>query len=298
MDKLIENKIIELYLSGIGSTTIVKLTNIPKRKILNLLKNKNILRNRYHGDDFYNQFWNEKNMWCGNWVCEMCNETIKFCVNNKVYLNRNLNKKKICKSCANKNQIGENNPFYGKKHTENSKKSISEKKIGIKTSDHMSTDKYRKIVSDLAKERWQSGKMEKTRLKLSQMMKDKHANGELKSINRSKPEFEIIEYLESINIKCEPSYNVESKIFDIYIPKYNLLIEYNGDYWHCNPKKYEADYYNKKKNKTAKEIWEYDKNKLYLAKKYGYNCIVIWETDYKKNKNIIKEIFNNYEQIK
>jgi hypothetical protein len=58
MDKLIENKIIELYLSGIGSTTIVKLTNIPKRKILNLLKNKNILRNRYHGDDFYNQFWN------------------------------------------------------------------------------------------------------------------------------------------------------------------------------------------------------------------------------------------------
>jgi G:T-mismatch repair DNA endonuclease (very short patch repair protein) len=87
-------------------------------------------------------------------------------------------------------------------------------------------------------------------------------------------------------------------MFHIYIPKYNLLIEYNGDYWHCNPKKYEADYYNKKKNKTAKEIWEYDKNKLYLAKKYDYNCIVIWETDYKKNKNIIKEIFNNYEQIK
>ena len=68
-----------------------------------------------------------------------------------------------------------------------------------------------------------------------------------------------------------------------------------GDYWHCNPKKYEADYNNKKKNKTAKEIWEYDKNKLYLAKKYGYNCIVIWEADYKKNKNIVKEIFNNYE---
>lgn len=298
MDKLIEEKIIKLYLSGIGSTTIVKMTNISKRKILKLIKDKNILRNRYHSDEFYKQFWIEDDKWCGNWTCQKCNQKVKFCVNDKTYLNRNLNKKKICKICSDKNQIGENNHFYGKKHSENSKKLISEKKIGVKTSDHMSTNKYRKLISKLAKERWESGKMEETRLKLSQMMKDKHANGELKSINRSKAEFEIIDYLESIGIKCEPSYNVESKIFDIYVAKYNLLIEYNGDYWHCNPKKYEANYYNKKKNKTAKEIWEYDKNKLYLAKKYGYNCIVIWETDYKKNKNIIKEIFNNYEQIK
>ena len=55
-------------------------------------------------------------------------------------------------------------------------------------------------------------------------------------------------------------------------------------------------YYNHKKNKTAKEIWEYDKHKLYLAKKEGYNCEVIWETDYKKNNSIIIEIIKNYEQ--
>ncbi len=76
------------------------------------------------------------------------------------------------------------------------------------------------------------------------------------------------------------------KIF-FYIPEYNLLIEYNGDYWHCNPAKYKENYFNTKKNKTASEIWEYDKNKLYLSKKEGYYCEVIWETDYKKNKNII-----------
>jgi hypothetical protein len=295
MDKIIEDKIIELYLSGVGSTTIFKLTNISKRKILKLLNDKKILRNRYHSDEFYKQFWTEGDMWCGNWVCKMCEETIKFCVNSKHYLNRNLKNKKICKSCSIKTQIGENNPFYGKKHSEESKKLISNKKIGIRTSDHMSTDKYKKIVSDLLKERWRSGKMEKTRLKLSQLMKDKHTNGIFKSINRSKAEFEIIEYLESKNIECQSSYRVESKIFDIYIPKYNLLVEYNGDYWHCNPKKYKADYFNKKKNKTAEELWEYDKNKLYLAKKYNYNTIVIWESDYKQNKNILKEIFNNYE---
>jgi G:T-mismatch repair DNA endonuclease (very short patch repair protein) len=69
-------------------------------------------------------------------------------------------------------------------------------------------------------------------------------------------------------------------------------------HWHCNPNKYDFDYLNVKKNKTSKEIWDYDKNKLYLVKKNGYNCIVIWESDYKKNKNIITEIINNYEQIK
>jgi G:T-mismatch repair DNA endonuclease (very short patch repair protein) len=69
-------------------------------------------------------------------------------------------------------------------------------------------------------------------------------------------------------------------------------------HWYCNPNKYDFDYLNVKKNKTTKEIWDYDKNKLYLAKKNGYNCIVIWESDYKKNKNIITEIINNYEQIK
>lgn len=34
--------------------------------------------------------------------------------------------------------------------------------------------------------------------------------------------------------------------------------------------------------KSEKEIWVYDKDKLYLAKKEGYNCEVIWETDNKK----------------
>ena len=55
-----------------------------------------------------------------------------------------------------------------------------------------------------------------------------------------------------------PNYVIGTKIFDIFIPKYNLLIEYNGDYWHANPTKYKADYFNHKKNKTAQEIWDYE----------------------------------------
>lgn len=91
---------------------------------------------------------------------------------------------------------------------------------------------------------------------------------------------------------------IGTKIYDIFIPKYNLIIEYNGDYWHCNPNKYCSNYFNKKKNKIAKEIWEYDKNKIDLAKTNNYTCEIIWETDYKQNKNIIKNIITKYENKK
>lgn len=296
MEKKIENKIIELYLSGVGSTTIIKLIpNITKRNVLNLLKEKNILRNRLLGEEFYQKFWFDGNNWCGTWVCEQCNLEIEFSVNKKTLLNRNLKNKKICKNCSLKNQIGENNPFFNKNHSTESINKISNSKIGVTTSDHMTKPEYKKLFSDMAKERWSNGSMENTRIKLSNLMKYRHTTGELTSFNRSKAEFEILELLVNHNIEVIPNFKLESKIFDIYIPKFNLLVEYNGDYWHCNPIKYKIDYLNKKKNKTAKEIWEYDKNKLDLAKNNGYHCEVIWETDYKKNKNIILEILKNYD---
>ena len=81
----------------------------------------------------------------------------------------------------------------------------------------------------------------------------------------------------------------------MYISKYNLIIEYNGTYWHCDPRKFSSDYFHKHKNITAKEVWELDRNKLYLTEKHNYNCEVIWEMDYKKDKNIINKILEKYE---
>jgi hypothetical protein len=61
------------------------------------------------------------------------------------------------------------------------------------------------------------------------------------------------------------------------------IIEFNGDYWHCNPSIYEADYFNKNKEMTAKEIWEYDKEKLDTIKGHGYQVLTVWESDWKSN---------------
>jgi hypothetical protein len=296
MDENLENKIIEFYLSGVGSTTIAKELSIQKKKILKLLKDKNLTRNRLLSEEFYGNFWEIDGKWYGNWICQVCKEKILFYVNKKHLLNRNLKNKKVCKKCSLNKQCGENNPFFGKKHSNETIKKISKTKTGVLTSDHMSKPEYRKLVSDLAKERWSNGSMEETRVKLSNLMKKRYRNGEMKSYNRSKAEDEILDILKMLNIESIPNFLIEGKIFDIYIPKFNLLIEYNGDYWHCNPNKYDSNYYHHKKNKTAKEIWDYDKNKLDLALKYDYDCIVIWETDYKKNKNIINDLIKNYDK--
>lgn len=87
------------------------------------------------------------------------------------------------------------------------------------------------------------------------------------------------------------------KYFDITsIPK-KKIIEINGDYWHCNPKLYNESYYVDQKKKNAKQIWENDKKKIDLAEKNGYSVFVIWEYDWRHNKQKViedvREFWNN-----
>ena len=91
------------------------------------------------------------------------------------------------------------------------------------------------------------------------------------------------------------SLKIDTKICDIYIPKLNLIIEYNGDYWHCNPKKYDASYYHQVKKKTAQELWEYDNNKIDLIKSNGYFFEVVWESELKSNPQIINNLIKKHE---
>lgn len=72
---------------------------------------------------------------------------------------------------------------------------------------------------------------------------------------------------------------------DIRIESKKIIIEYNGDYHHCNPNKYKSNYYNQLNKKTAQEIWDYDKERIKFFESIGYRVITIWESDW-KNKSI------------
>jgi hypothetical protein len=76
------------------------------------------------------------------------------------------------------------------------------------------------------------------------------------------------------------------------------LIEFNGDYWHANPKKYKPDSiirmrYN---NVRAEDIWKKDHLKYLLAIKSGYEIITIWESDFIKYPSLT--LFNAIKFIK
>ena len=72
-------------------------------------------------------------------------------------------------------------------------------------------------------------------------------------------------------------------IIDIFIPEKNVIIEYYGDYWHCNPKYYDENFYHKNLEMTAKEkhIFDENKNKRYLENIKNSKIIIIWESSFK-----------------
>jgi hypothetical protein len=79
------------------------------------------------------------------------------------------------------------------------------------------------------------------------------------------------------------------------------IIEYNGDQYHANPDIFEpSDYphpYYKENGPTANDIWERDKLKIDLAKSEGFDVLVIWDSEYRKDKNKTIEKCLNFLQI-
>lgn len=63
------------------------------------------------------------------------------------------------------------------------------------------------------------------------------------------------------------------------------VIEFNGDYWHCNPKTYNKNYYHKHLKMFAYEIWEKDEMRINSIKNVGYDVLIIWESDYNNYRN-------------
>lgn len=71
------------------------------------------------------------------------------------------------------------------------------------------------------------------------------------------------------------------KSVDVYIPSTKTIIEVYGTYWHCDPRKYISDYYNKSMKLTAQEIWDRDAKRKNFLESLGYTVKVLWESDVK-----------------
>lgn len=71
---------------------------------------------------------------------------------------------------------------------------------------------------------------------------------------------------------------------DIFSDDAKMIIEYNGDYWHCNPTLYSGSFYHPKKCKSAQDIWDEDRQRMQILQQKGYQSFTVWESDYNNDK--------------
>jgi G:T-mismatch repair DNA endonuclease (very short patch repair protein) len=228
------------------------------------------------------------------YYCEVCGEEISH------------NKTNCCNHCRDRN--GENNPFFNKTFSKDALERISSKNR-IATTEKWKNEEYRSnIISKVSKPRREGFKEEQSARVIkwykenpdqrdirSIAMKNSWENGLIVkneySCNSSVIEKKLFEQLKQINESFEEkaTLKINKKWFfpDIIDKERKLIIEYFGDYFHCNPKIYKEDYYNEKVNKTAKEIWEADKIRIEKFQNIGYTVIVVWADDFKENPTII-----------
>ena len=76
---------------------------------------------------------------------------------------------------------------------------------------------------------------------------------------------------------------------DIYIPDLRIGVEFNGDYYHANPRFYNKNYFNNKLKMKAEKIWEKDRKKRDICFKKNITLIIVWEHDWNNNQEKEKE---------
>lgn len=73
--------------------------------------------------------------------------------------------------------------------------------------------------------------------------------------------------------------------YDFVCSRTNIVVEYNGDLYHANPSIYSADAVPPYRGnaRTAKEIWQYDKEKNDYITNLGFDVIIVWESEFLKD---------------
>ena len=144
------------------------------------------------------------------------------------------------------------------------------------------TEEHRRKISASLTERWKCPilRNEQRIRRLEQMHHRDH-------VTSSKLEIKFASFLKELDIEYEQQFLVRdiNAFYDFKIKDKNILIETDGDFWHCNPStKFAIPKYDMQKNNLKKDIiknkWAVDNN---------YQIIRFWEADVNNNKDVVME---------
>ena len=182
--------------------------------------------------------------------------------------------------------------------TDDRVKQYSEKQIGKVVSDELKDNQSKRMHDRIAKMKedgtydtefnaWQKEywKDPQHRLEQSKRSSENVLNMKFKT---SKFELDVIDFLQANNIIFKHEFRISTKeynkVYDFKIDE-NILLECDGDFWHCNPIKFP----NGPTYKMQHHHINNDIIKNELAKKYNYKLIRIWHSDFYKNKELLLE---------
>lgn len=110
----------------------------------------------------------------------------------------------------------------------------------------------------------------------------------------TKCELRFKDMLDELAIDYIQQFRMKRFICDFYLPKFNLIVEIDGDYWHANPKSFKSTDVVGRKKEIAARIWQKDKARECDLKNMNFNVIRYWESSLKiKN---AQEIFEDIVQ--
>ena len=222
---------------------------------------------------------------CPECYCEMKYNTIKL-------IRRAVKQNYSCRSCSMSRICG--TPEF----RDNQKNNINNMRLDPNSKINSKEARDKKIIS----------------LKLYASKPDSHyksndwIEGQINLLSKSnrtssKGERELANLLQIYDFElCNLKHRVGNYCPDIIHKNKPIIIEYYGDYYHCNPNKYADDFvfrYSENTTITAKDIRHKDAERISYLQSKGYVVYVVWESDFKtKKESILRDIVDITETYK
>lgn len=214
--------------------------------------------------------------------CEICGKNFE---------TKKISKQRFCShDCQNKwqkNQIGELNSHF---------KSTYAKCEYCGNIYHIAPYKLNlnqhKFCSILCRQKWYSevwSQQDEWKEKSREIILNTLKSGKMSKIN-SKPQQILDTMLSELNFEYIREYCVKYYAVDNYLMQYNLMIEVQGDYWHCSPIKFTNKICSLQFDKISKDKAKH----TYIKNHYNIEILYLWEADINNRPYLCEKLIKEY----
>ena len=176
------------------------------------------------------------------------------------------------------------NHFYGKKHTEETRRRMGENHLDVKGCKNSfwnkrHSEETKTVMRVVGRQRWDASTEEQ---------KAKIANALMRGVatqrsgKYTKPEMVVAEKLDRMGIEFDHNAPLYGKFFVDFLLPDRTVIEVFGDYWHGNRAVFAS------LTKTQEKQKAKDRARIAYLTKCGHRVIVVWEKELKDDKDVVE----------